>query len=260
MPVNSKEYKKVEIAKIVKAIEDTGFVDEECFEALKNELVPSDIAAAVESTIKGLSEEDEFALMCRLMGTTTHLIPLQQRPILPGDYLIPDFLARFQPGCSSDGFTSQDSSGFRCFIEVKSTKEDRYKIGGSRLRRLRNLADEFGLPLLFAGRFLMFAQNAVWVFIEDSDREITSLTITLEDWVNGIRHILWDESWYLLMPGVYFIFVFDLEYEGLGVKHREYGTMTELRITDGEKTMSFDGSEATIYAAFLEAFAPELPS
>jgi len=257
MSINSDEYKKVERAKIVKAIRDTGFVDEVSRKAIENALVPSGSAPAVESTIRGLSEEDEFALMCRLMGTTTHLVPLEQRPILPGDYLVPDFLVRFQPGCSTDGFTSEDSSGFRCFIEVKSTKKDRYRIGGSRLRRLRNLADEFELPLLFAVRFLMFERNALWVIVEDSNREASSLTVTPEDWLNGIRHILWDESWYMLMPGIHFIFVFDLKYDGLGVGHHEYGTMTELRITDGKKTASYRDSEATIYAAFLEAFGLE---
>ena len=255
--MNNEEHKKVEMAKIVKAIRDTGFVDEEHFEAFKEVLIPPGSVAAVERTIKGLSEEDEFALMCRLMGTTTHLVALEQRPILLGDYLIPDFLARFQPGCSADGFSSEDSSGCRCFVEVKSTQEDKIRTGGSRLRRLRNLADQFGLPLLFAVRFLMFEQNAVWVIVEDSNREATSLAVTLEDWINGIRHILWDESWYMLMPGIYFIFVFDLDYDGLGVRHQEYGVMIEVQIVNNGKVTSFSNDEATIYAAFLEAFSLE---
>jgi hypothetical protein len=36
-------------------------------------------------------------MMCRLMGTATHLVHLEQRPIISGDFIIPDFMARFAP-------------------------------------------------------------------------------------------------------------------------------------------------------------------
>lgn len=254
---NEAEYEKIEKAKILKSIRDSGILPKD-FQRIKGILLaPSDSEKAIERTIKGLSEEDEFALMCRLMRTTTHLVSLEQRPTFPSDYIVPDFLARFQPGCSIHGFSREDSSGFRCLVEVKSTTKEKFKIGGSRLKRLRNFADQFELPLLFAVRFLRFGQNALWAIVDDSNREATTLTIAIVDFITGIRHILWDEFFYMLLPKVHFQFVFDPDFNEEGVKHVDYGTLRELQIINVDQITSFVGSEANIYAAFFEAFLLE---
>lgn len=190
------------------------------------------------------------------MGTATHLVALEQRPIIPGDYIIPDFLARFQPGCSVCGFGREDSSGFECLIEVKSTSKDHFKIGGSRLRRLRGFAATFDLPLLFAVRFLRFESNAVWVIVDASRQGGTCVKITIQDLIAGVRHILWDEVWYMVLPNTYFVSVFDPTYNEPGVAHQDYGTQRELQIVSGDKAVSFTGAEATVYSAFFEAFHP----
>jgi hypothetical protein len=253
--MDKSEYRKIELAKIVKAIQDSGFVDKQQLSAIQQTLLtPSDNIPAINRAVAGLSEEDEFALMCRLMGTTTHLVPLEQRPIIVEDYLIPDFLARFQPGCEPYGFSKKDSLGFRCFVEVKSTDKARFKIGGSRLRRLRGFADHFELPLIFAVRFLMFQQNAVWVIVDDADRSKTSLTIEITDWFSGIRHVLWNEYFYFPLPGLHFILVFDRNYDEQGITHLDYGAAREFRIIDEDKVTAFFDGEAILYSAFFEAF------
>src|SRR5689334_14931958 len=90
---------KMELAKALKSIRDVA-PDEETYQKIAAMLLPSDgnEADAVEKAIEGLSEEDEFALLCRLMGTCTHLVPLEGRPIIPSDDNRPDFLANFKPG------------------------------------------------------------------------------------------------------------------------------------------------------------------
>jgi len=249
------EHSKVEKAKILKSVRDSGVPYDDYLKVKNILLTRSDDETAIESTIKGLSEEDEFAMICRLMKTATHLVPLEQRSIIQNNnYITPDFLARFQPSCSVYGFSRNDSSGFKCFVEVKSTIKDKFKIGGSRLRRLRNFADEFGVPLLFAVRFLRFAQNALWIVVEDSNRKSTSLTVTIENLVDGVRHIIWDEYWYMLRPGIYFKGIFDLNHPKDGVQHPQYGTQRELQIIVDSKTISFEGSNAVVYSAFFEAF------
>lgn len=245
---------KIELAKTLKAIRDI-VVSAEKYQRIKEILAPQESEAAIEKAIRGLSEEDEFALMCRLMGTATHFVRLEQKPLIAGDYIVPDFLARFQPGCSIHGFGSEDSSGFKCLIEVKSTDKNEFKLSGSLLRRRRNFANMFGLPLLFAIRFLRFEHNALWIIVEDSERESTFLRVIYQDLINGVRHVLWDEYSYFLRPSMHFKGVFDATYNGDGVRHPEYGTQREFQIIVDDQVISItDAHDAFIYSMFFEAF------
>lgn len=252
-PPDIPKVSKIELAKVLKSIKDLGLTTEE-YQNIKSSLVPSGSEAAVEEAVKGLSEEDEFALMCRLMGTATHLVPLEQRPLVPGDYIPPDFLAKFQPGCSIQGYGREDSTGFKCFIEVKSTEKDEFIIGGSLLSRRRKFADEFGMPLLLAVRFLRFSESALWVIVEDSDRQLTSLKIKMGDLIRGVRHIIWDEYFLLLRPRVYFIAVFDSKDKGVGVIHSRLGIQKEFHIIVDDQTISLFDKEAGLYSMFFESF------
>lgn len=250
------EFKKVETAKALKSIKSIGIPLEDYLNIKRAIIQPSQNEEEIERTIQGISQEDEFAFICRLMKTTTHLIPLEQRPAISGDYICPDFLARFQPSCLLYECTQDDSLGFNCFVEVKTTSDPKikYKIGGSRLKRLRNFADAFGVPLIFAVRFLRFNQNALWIIVEDSDRSSTSLTVAIDNLCNGIRHILWDDYWYMLLPNIQIISIYDTNYTELCAQHPEYGTHKELQIITHEKAFCFEGPIASGYLAFLKAF------
>ncbi len=255
MNIHKTEHAKMEKAKVLKSVRDSGVSYEDYLKVKNILLSENDNKAAIDSAIAGLSEEDEFAMICRLMKTATSLVYLEQSPTIPNNnYITPDFLARFQPGCSAYGFTRSDSSGFKSFIEVKSTISSSFSIRGSKLQKRRNFADEFGLPLLFAVRFLRFEQNALWVVVEDSNREATSLNVTVSNLFSGVRHVIWDEYWYMLRPRMYFKSIFDLSYTKNGVQHPEYGTQREFQIIVDGKTISFEESNAVVYSAFFEAF------
>ena len=159
---------KVEIAKAMKQVR--ACIPDQ-YEDFKRLVEPPELRVAAERTVSGLAEEDEFGLMCRLMGTTTHLVKLDQSPLVPGESIAPDLLGRFQPGAALLGQRAASFDGFRCLIEVKSTEAEKcsYKLGGSLLRRRREFADAMGLPLLLAVRFLRFRQHALWVICEDAD-------------------------------------------------------------------------------------------
>lgn len=255
MNIPKSEHGKMKKAKVLKSVRDSGVPYDDYLKVKKILLSESDNEVAIENAIKGLSEEDEFAMICRLMKTATNLVYLEQSPTIPNNnYITPDFLARFQPSCSAYGFARSDSSGFKSFVEVKSTTSTSFSIGGAKLNRRRNFADEFGLPLLFAVRFLRFAQNALWIVVEDSNREATSLNVTIDNLVNGVRHVIWDEYWYMLRPRMYFKSIFDLGYTKNGVQHPEYGTQREFQVIVDDKTISFEESNAVVYSAFFEAF------
>ena len=169
---------KIELAKALLAIKSIATSAD--YDKVRSVLLPTQATEAVDNAIGGLSKEHEFALMCRLMGTATHLVHLEQRPTIEGDFLIPDFFARFQPGSTLDRKSPQDFSGYRCLVEVKSTKNMEFKIGGQKLKRLRAFADTMQLPLIFAviskfRRILPMAYRrrfgSIKIFIEDNCKQ-----------------------------------------------------------------------------------------
>ena len=130
-----------------------------------------------------------------------------------------------------------------------------FKIGGSRLQRLRNFADLLGLPLYFAVRFLRFNNSALWAIVRD-DRSDTFLHVNYDNVVNGLRHVFWDE--YCLTPNPQLIIIakFSKSSKVPSVGHPEYGTQIELKFTEnGTKTLfTLKNQDALMTSALMEAY------
>jgi hypothetical protein len=249
---NASSIPKIEIAKALKAVK--AILPGDQFEKVK-EIIAPPLQLDTTREMAGLTEEDEFALMCRLMGTTTHLTPLGQTPVFEGDYIVPDFLARFQPGCLLRGWNRQQNAGFRCFIEVKSTTQNHFQTGGRALKGRRAFADIFGLPLLFAIRFVRFQDSALWVIVEDSDRTKNNFKATLADLIEGARPVLWDEFAYMVIPGTYCRVVYSSQSIGSNVVHPTYGEQVTFEVVSGTDGASFSGTDAFLASAFFEGFS-----
>lgn len=252
------EYQKVETAKALLAIRSV--TTPEQFENIRNIVLPGNAAQHLDNAVSGLSKEDEFAMMCKIMGTATHMVHLEQRPIIPGDYQAPDFMARFQPGCFMNNKSAIDSSGYRCLIEVKSTKKMKYKVSGSRLRWLRNFAKEFGLPLIIAVRFLKFGNHALWVMILDDDPTQTAINITPADLAKSVRHVLWNEYMYMPIPDLIAEYVLRPKpFPGISHEIEGAGYLHEARYHSYARNIhvSVVGVEAMMTRAFLEVFQPK---
>jgi hypothetical protein len=247
---------KMEQAKALKALRAV-LDSEEDYPHVEKMISSSISEPELDNAIKGLAEEDEFLLICSLMETATHLTRLEQSPLIRGESIAPDFLARFRPGCYVNNAVSSECEGFRCFVEVKTTKNKQFSIGGSLLKRRRKFADEFGLPLLFAVRLLQFAQNAVWLIVEDTDRESTTLKVTINDMVNGVRHILWDEYHCLIVPGTYFVRIYDSESKDKGIYHKQYGLQKEFHIVYKNQVIPLPDNQSILYSALFDSFGLE---
>jgi len=245
----------IERAKALKRIR--AVASNEQYDRISRELLSEDEATTIAAKVDALSEEDDFALLCRMMRTATHVVPLEQRPIVPSDSIVPDFMVRFQPGLSIKGISSTKSEGFKCFVEVKTTKKLKYRIGGSLLKRRRNFAKTFGLPLLFAVRFLRFRMNAYWVIVHDDDWTRTSVSMRVEDLFSSLRHVLFDEYWYMVLPGTRFQCVYQRGERGSGAYHPEYGSQVEFRILSKDRPLVFRGDEASIWSAFFVPYQLE---
>jgi len=207
----------IQRAKALKAIR--AVASDEQFARISRELVSEEEASKLAPKIAGLTEEDEFAVLCRLMDTVSHISALEQAPIIPGDSIAPDFLVRFQPGLWCEGKGREYHRGFPSFVEVKSTPDLKWHLSGSQLKKRRNFAVAFGLPLLFAVRFTKFSGNAYWVIVHDDDWAKNRIDVGVGDLSSSLRHIFFNEYWYMLRPGTTFEQRFDSGAPGGGAGH-----------------------------------------
>jgi hypothetical protein len=253
------KFSKIEVAKLLKTL--MAVLPEETYQKTKSYLMEVCIDSneeSINSAINGLSEEDEFALMSLLMGTSVNLVPLEQRPIIKGEYIVPDFLASFQ--INNNLIQSEYNQYLKCFIDVKSTDKDKYKIGGSELQRRRNFAKQFDLPLLFAVRFTQFPRFPCWVLMEDNDYSKSSLTISFTDIMNGGREKIWNDYWFLISTKkVLFKAEFTQDYSIL--QSSKYGNLQKFDIIINGYVISFtDINKATVLYILFEQMTEEIVS
>lgn len=256
LKMNVASLSKIESAELLKTLKATlpgkeysqvkGYLVAACSEANEEE---------IDHAIAGISEEDEFVLMSYMMGTATHLAPLFQRPIIKHDYIVPDLLASFQINKGNDDISLRQS--LKCFIDVKSTNRDKCKVGGSQLRRRREFADHFNLPLFLAVRFTLFPRFPSWALVEDVDRSATSITVKFEDIMNGKRESIWNDYWFSLrQKGVSFRATFTPE-NGL-LQHNNYGYLQQFDILVDDLTLPCtDKLKTTLRYIFFEQLAEE---
>ena len=140
----------VQLAKCLKSVKSIAESRQE-FEAFVRTSIPENKRDRVVQIIQGLEHEDDFAILCRLMGTCEALVRLDQTPLIDnGSQNAPDFLATFRPGCHVMG-KSKDAIDLRynCFVEVKSCKDQSLKISKKDLAVRARFAQQYGLPLIF---------------------------------------------------------------------------------------------------------------
>jgi hypothetical protein len=249
----SADVTKIELAKALKAIK--AVATNEQFEQTKKIYIQPGGEDSVMSAVNGLSEEDEFALLTKLLGTAKHIIGFEQRPLVEGEYIVADYYLTMKPACSTHGKSRDKFPNYKRVIDVKSTEKDMFKIGGSRLQRLRNFADLLGLPLFFAVRFLRFNNSALWAIVRD-DRSDTFLHVNYDNVVNGLRHVFWDEYCLTPNPQLVIIAKFSKSSTVPSVGHPEYGTQIELTFTEnGTKTLfALQNQDALMTSALMEAY------
>ena len=104
------------------------------FEKVKQIYIQEGGEETVMNSVNGLSQEDEFALITKLMGTATHIIGFEQRPLIEGNYIVADYFLTVTPGFSLWGKSKSKFSEFKCIVDVKSTEKDLFKIGEKNFR------------------------------------------------------------------------------------------------------------------------------
>jgi len=248
----------VQLAKSIKSLKSLTESHTE-YEELKKEFIPEGQIDRITQIIKGLEQEDEFAILCRLMGTCQSLVGIDQTPIVANNTEVaPDFLAQFTPGCRVLVKSSSELKlAFRCFVEVKSSQKEYFKISKRDFNQRLNFAKRYGLPLIFAVRLLANNGAALWViadaeYLEKHDRRLNVSMLN-----KGIRHLLFDEYLVIPMPNLHMVHYYDSKSKELGMKHRVYGTQVKSFFLFQDVQFEIPKEELFIYSVIANVFQPE---
>lgn len=248
---------KIELARLLLELGARPIIDAEYYE-IRAKLISSYSGdkGQLADAEKGLEQEKIFALLCRLMGTATSITPLSQLPIVKGDEIAVDLAAGFRPNCTIAGLTNEKFTDFTCLIEVKSTRKHSFRYTGAGLRRRRNFAKRFGLPLFFAVRFMTFANAAIWVLVQD-DPQKPDLVAEVGA-LAGPRTVLWDDFWLMRNPN-YLVETDFVPVDGTGsLLSTPHGYMKRIRFRSSGHTVEVEGMDAGLYWILALTFNPSL--
>lgn len=226
------------------------------FDKIKGQLVPEDCLARVDQIIKGLEQQDEFAVLCKVMGTCESLTRIDQNPVIETSEIAPDFLASFKPGCSVQGLHKKDINvTYNCFIEVKSCKAKKFKISEKDLKSRMQFAQRFGLPLVFAIRFTLFASHCYWILIESEKLSRQGRKVEVDSLIGNLSPVLFDDYGLYTHPSLRFIHYYDSSPGKSGIRHKNCGVLfkTYMLLPD-KQPIEIEENNSVLINAVLDSF------
>lgn len=251
----SKRLSPIELAKHVMALKPLSDSKKE-FKAFKKTIVPRDQIERVNQIIRGLEQEDEFVILCRLMGTCESISKLGQSPVIDNSEKSPDFLVSFHPGCSAQGLSKKDIKGkYNCFVEVKSCKKDSFKISKSDLKARRKFASRFGLPLVFAIRFTLFEGQCYWILIDAKTLERQGPKVKIDQLIGSIGPVLFDDYCIFTHPSLHLLHYYKNDTNLSGIRHGDYGVLVKTFILlPNSKPIELEDNISVLINAVLDCF------
>lgn len=220
----------VELAKRLKVIKGITTRDSD-FQEIKGKFVNKDDLDRIDGIIHGLSQEDEFAILCKMMERCSILTSLDQTPIINSDIKTADFLASFNPSAVILNVPPCLEVSFNCMVEVKSTKEKNLKITRKDLERRINYASKFNLPLIYAVRFTMAHNHALWVLV-DANEVKEKYRIEVNHYVKGIGSVLLDNYSVIINSSYAVIQIYTKNQTKNTIFKNEYGSLYKILIAD----------------------------
>ena len=245
----------IELAKAVSALRGVADNKRE-FDVLKRTFVPTGQIERVDQILKGLSQEDEFAIFCRVMGTCKSISRIGQSPILDSLEIAPDFLASFRPGVSVDGLDVDEVDvTYNCLVEVKSSSKPKFKISGRDLKARQLFASRFGLPLVFAIRFTSFGEHTLWILFTAKELEARGGKIHCTDLPQSISPALFNDYGLHTHPNFRLVHNYDTTAATTTITHAQFGALTHTFIVASncdpiEVPTSFAGLVNVLFHSF----------
>jgi hypothetical protein len=250
---------RIEEAKALRALKGVTASDPE-FERIRDTLFPAPDPKR-DRALVGLSQEDEFAILCRLMGTCTHLARLDQTPFLKTEVIVPDYIASFAPGCSVNAISPQEVKlTYSCFVEVKSDDSQNYRISERDLKRREEFPQHFKLPIVFAIRFTQYQGQAAWLLLTARQFRSFDRKVDLSQIGSGIGHVLFDD-YALVAPNTFDVaYVWDSSVTTESFRHEKYGALVQLDLFVKNTRVPVDEKDRLFVGAVLENFRPRILS
>lgn len=249
----SQSVSNVELAKRIKEIK--GVASKETFESILKQLVSEENVDDINRIINSLSQEDEFALLCKMLECCSSITPLNQTPIVSEDEITPDFQATFHPASFLSGVSSFESPPFNCMIEVKSTEKLKFKCSRTDIERRKRFADRYGMPLIYAIRFTAVKSHAFWVLVPADDL-FDKNRVDSSAYVDSIGHLLFDN--YSIMTNSSYTFArrYSTHKDGIGETHPELGGLQSVElISKGGKVYRPTPKDSLVLAMLYDLFA-----
>ncbi|WP_104041475.1 hypothetical protein [Vibrio hyugaensis] len=243
----------IELAKRLKELKGITTSDKD-FNKLLKQLIPEEKIDTIHRIIRGLSQEDEFALLCKMMECCSSITPLEQTPLLNSDEKTPDFQVTFHPASFFSDMPPYEDFPYKCMVEVKSTDKLRFKTSRADINRRKAYADRFNLPLLYAVRFLIAEHMAFWVIVT-AKQLLDKNTLTFEDFVPSLNSIIFDNYTVMLNPSYTIVRKYSKSQEGIGGIHQEFGSLQTIDICDGKgKTYSLEDNDALLFSMLFAIY------
>jgi len=191
------------------------FLDEETNLLLKKKLNLEN--SNLENRLPGLKVEDEFALILHFFNNCKHIISIDETTsILTDESYQSDFIIHFK-------------DGKKIMVEVKSSKDNKFKISQKNLEKRRTFADDLGYELYFALRL-----KGYWMlFHNDYLIENNYKIETQKDMNNSTFLTMFDAVIYIIPKDVKVESKYSLEQSksrGLGIRHGEYGELISIKL------------------------------
>lgn len=250
----SSKISPIELAKAVRSLKGVSQNDSS-FSAMFDSLTSDENKERIAQILDGTEQEDEFSVFCKLMETCESLNKIDQTPLIKSDMIAPDFIATFSPRSSLKKLPNEACIKYRCFIEVKLCYERKFRISKKDLQKRRAYAENYGLPLLFAIKFMPFKKSGFWLAIDAKELEKKGRKASIEDIIDSHTPILFDDYTVLTSPGLHIINYYKKQKAGAKPSHDVHSEMcgTYLVLPDKEP-LEIEDRDETLINAVLDCF------
>lgn len=198
--------------------------------------------------IKGKEKEAEFAIILKSLGRIKHINAYDEGISHLTNEYTPDYEVTFE-------------DGYKLLVEVKYTKEDKYKITMGNLNKRVEFANQHELPLRFA-----VSLKGYWGLFTTDDLIEHNGKLTIEDF-GGEKSISWFDSEletcsYMFPKEVKIKSVYSKSRNKESfIKHDQFGTLISYELyCEGRKIFRLKGHDSpyNFYSIYLEALQNRL--
>lgn len=244
---------QVELAKRLKVIKGITKNDDD-FEKIKGDFVAEEHYPRINGIINGMSQEDEFSILCVMMDRCGAITGLDQTPLIDRGEKTSDFLMSFYPSQDIFGCPPNANNVYNCMVEIKSTIKSKLKISRSDLKKRISFAKRFNLPLIYAVRFTSAKGYALWAMV-NAEKLLIDNKVTPNHVVEGISTVLFDNYSVTINQSYTIQKTYRKDKVDSLAFHKEYGGLESITLhNENGHSYTLSGNDAFIFSLLFEVY------